>query len=324
MKTILLLIVLLTGTAVRAQEELEQLMDDITPKTEKSAISATFKSPQIINVQSSETVHHHDLLFTVMHRFGDIAGDFGGVHTFYGLDNSSDILIGFDYGLSDRWSLGLGRTKGSPNGTNTSQKQLFYLKTKYRLVRQTDQGMPFSLTLFGNAVASGMEKEELATSDANFQKFSDRMSFVAQAIIARKFSNDLSLALLPTYVRRNYVTFQDMNDLFGLGVGGRMKVSRRMALIADYFLSVRSQESRDYFLQEKGFRFYNPLGLGLEIETGGHVFNFIFTNATAILENQFIPSTSSSWAKGGFRWGFSISRTFTLSGKAEQNGQSFK
>lgn len=318
MRIILLLIVLFAGTALKAQQqELGELMDDLSPKQEKSAVSATFKSPQIINGQSSETVHHHDLLFVVMHRFGDIAGDFGGVHTFYGLDNSSDILIGFDYGLTDRWSLGLGRAKGSPNGTNTSQKQLFYLKTKYRLIRQTSQGIPFSLTMFGNAVASGMEREELATSDTDFQKFSDRMSFVAQAIIARKFSNDLSLALLPTYIRRNYVTFQDMNDLFGLGIGGRMKVTKRMALVADYFLSVRSSESKDYFLQEKGFRFYNPLGLGLEIETGGHVFNFIFTNATAILENQFIPSTSSSWGKGGFRWGFSITRTFTLSGKPE-------
>lgn len=317
MRNILLLIVLLTGTTAWAQQEMDKMMDDISPKNEKPAVSATFKSPQIINGQSSEIVHHHDLLFVVMHRFGDIAGDFGGVHTFYGLDNSSDILIGFDYGLSDRWSLGVGRVKGSPNGTNTSQKQLFYLKTKYRLTRQTEQGMPFSVTLFGNAVASGMEKEKLATSDADFQKFSDRMSFVAQAIFARKFSDNLSLALLPTYVRRNYVTFMDMNDLFSLGIGGRMKLTHRMSVIADYFLSLRSQQSRDYFLQQKGFHFYNPLGLGLEMETGGHVFNFIFTNSTAILENQFIPSTSSSWTKGGFRWGFSISRTFTLKKEPE-------
>ncbi|HLN74955.1 MAG: DUF5777 family beta-barrel protein [Methylococcaceae bacterium] len=313
MKTLLLLIVLLAGTAVKGQQELDKMMEDLTPETGKAAVSASFKSPQIVNGQSSETVHHHDLLFVVMHRFGDIAGDFGGIHTFYGLDNSSDILIGFDYGLSDRLSLGVGRTKGSPNGSNTSQKQLFYFKPKYRLIRQTaDNRQPFSLTLFGNAVLSGMEKEKLATSDADFQKFTDRMSFVAQAIMARKFSENLSLALMPTYVRRNYVTFMDMNDLFGLGFGGRMKVTRRMSVIGDYFLSLRSRQSKDYFLQQKGFRFYNPLGLGLEMETGGHVFNFIFTNSTAILENQFIPSTSSSWTKGGFRWGFSISRTFTL------------
>jgi hypothetical protein len=175
--------------------------------------------------------------------------------------------------------------------------------------------MPLSVTLYANGVISGMNKLNITTTDADFQKYSDRLSSVAQAIITRKFSDNLSLAILPTYVRRNYVSFMDMNDLFALGLGGRMKVSHRMAIIADYFRSFRSQESKNYFLQQKGFRFYNPLGLGLEMETGGHVFNFIFTNSTAILENQFIPSTSSTWSNGGFRWGFSISRTFTLSQK---------
>jgi len=176
--------------------------------------------------------------------------------------------------------------------------------------------MPISVTLFGNGILSGMDKLPDVTTDADFQKYSDRMSYDAQVIITRKFSDNFSLALLPTFVRRNYVSFMDMNNMFALGIGGRMKITHRMAVIADYFLSFRSQESKNYFLQQKnGFKFYNPLGLGLEMETGGHVFNFIFTNSTAILENQFIPSTISSWFKGGFRWGFSISRTFTLSKK---------
>jgi len=314
MKTFpVILFLLLCAVSLKAQDDLNQLLDDAVPKNKRLPVSATFKSPQIINGQSNETMHKHDLLFVVMHRFGDIAGSYGGIQTFYGLDNSSDILIGFDYGISNRLSFGFGRAKGSPNGTNTSQKQLFYVKTKYRLLRQsTDNQIPLSVTLFGNGVVSGMTRLNLATSDADFQKFSDRMSFVAQAIIARKFGNNFSFALSPTYVRRDYVSFMDMNNMFGLGLGGRLKVSHRMALVADYFLSFRSQESKNYFLQQKGFRFYNPLGVGLEVETGGHVFNFIFTNSTAILENQFIPSTSSSWIKGGFRWGFSISRTFTL------------
>lgn len=314
MRTILILSFLfICTTLLKAQDDLNQLLDDALPKYGRLPVSATFKSPQIINGQSNETIHKHDLVFVVMHRFGDIAGNYGGIQTFYGLDNSSDILIGFDYGISNRLSFGFGRTKGAPNGTSTSQKQLFYAKTKYRLIRQsTDNRIPVSVTLFGNGVVSGMDRQNLATSDADFQKFSDRMSFVAQAIIARKFSNNFSFALSPTYVRRDYVSFMDMNNLFALGLGGRLKVSRRMAIIADYFLSFRSQESKNYFLQKKGFRFYNPLGIGLEMETGGHVFNFIFTNSTALLENQFIPSTSSTWTKGGFRWGFSISRTFTL------------
>lgn len=318
MRTItFILFVFVCSLSLKAQDDLSKLFNDVASNKEKLPVIATFKSPQIVNGQSNETMHKHDLLFVVMHRFGDIAGSSGGMQTFYGLDNSSDILIGFDYGISYRWSLGFGRTKGASN-TITSQKQLFYVKTKYRLIRQsTDNRIPVSVTLFGNSVASGMAKQTRdPTSDSDFQKFADRLSFVSQAIITRKFSDNFSLALSPTYVRRNYVTFMDMNNIFGLGIGGRLKVSRRMAVIADYFLSFRSQESKNYFLQQK-FRFYNPLGVGLEMETGGHVFNFIFTNSTAILENQFIPSTSSSWTKGGFRWGFSISRTFTLSKKSD-------
>lgn len=308
-----LLLTCICSTALVAQDELSSLFNDSEAEQKRLPVIATFKSPWIINGQSNETIHKNDLLFVVKHRFGDLAGSNGGVKTFFGLDNSTDILIGFDYGLSDQWSIGLGRAKGAPNGISTHQRQLFYVNSKYRLIQQTfgDQ-VPVSVSLFGNAVVSTMEKTDLGTSDASFQKFGDRMSYVAQAIITRKFSDKLSLALSPTYVRRNYVSFHDMNNLFALGIGSRMKFSRRMALVVDYVFSFRSQESQDYFLEQQEFKFYNPLGIGLEIETGGHVFNLSFTNSTAILENQFIPGTSSSWADGEFRWGFSITRTFTL------------
>src|SRR5690606_17067904 len=110
----------------------------------------------------------------------------------------------------------------------------------------------------------------------------------------------------------NYVTHMDMNNLLAIGLGGRLKFTPSVALVADYFLTLRSRKSTDYFKEEKDFKLYNPLGIGLEIETGGHVFNLSFTNSTAILENQFIPGTSSSWTKGEFRWGFGITRVFTL------------
>ena len=310
---ILSLIIGISTIPATAQDDLGRLFGDSLARERDLPVIATFKSPRIINGQSNETIHKHDLLFVVMHRFGDIAGDFGGTKSFFGLDNSTDILIGFDYGISDRLSAGFGRAKGAPNGTSTDQNQLFYIHTKYRLLRQTgNDRMPFSVTLFGNSVVSATEKHDLSTSDASFQKFDDRMSYLAQMIIARKFSDNLSLALSPTYLRRNYVSYMDMNNLFALGIGGRMKVSPRMAVVIDYFLSFRSQSSKDYFRIEKDFRFYNPLGAGLEIETGGHVFNLSFMNSTAILENQFIPATSSSWGKGGFRWGFSITRTFRI------------
>jgi len=296
-----------------AQDDLSKLFKDSTSKQEHIPVIATFKSPQIINGQSNETIHKQDLLFVVGHRFGDIAGKNGGVSNFFGLDNSSDILIAFDYGISDKLSVGVGRAKGAANGVNTDQKQLFYLNMKYRLVHQTtDDYIPVSVTLFGNGLISAMEKIETGTSDANFQQFGDRMAYLGQMIITRKFNDRFSLALLPTYVRRNYVPFMDMNNIFALGIGGRLKVNKTMAVVIDYFYTFRSEESKNYFEKQKDFKFYNPLGIGFEIETGGHVFNVGFTNATAILENQFIPSTSSSWLDGGFRWGFSITRTFSL------------
>ncbi len=315
MKFMFLLMITCLGTAsLKAQDDLSKLFKDTTGRQGRIPVIATFKSPQIINSQSNETTPKSDLLFIVMHRFGDIGGTNGGINTFFGLDNSSDILIGFNYGITDKLSTGVGRVKGAPNGTGTDKRQLVYLNLKYRLLQQTeDNYIPLSVSLFGNAAVSVMEKSDLATSDAAFTKFGDRMSYVTQAIIARKFNDKVSFALMPTYVRRNFVPFMDENNSFALGIGGRVKFSKRMAIVADYFHNFRSGESKDYFLSQKDFHFYDPLGVGLEIETGGHVFNMIFTNSTAILENQYIQNTSSSWTKGEFRWGFSISRTFNLS-----------
>lgn len=299
------------SVTVFSQDDLSKLFEDSTLNHDH--VIATFKSFQIINAQSNETIHKQDLLFVVGHRFGDLAGTNGGIKNFFGLDNSSDILIAFDYGISDDLSIGVGRAKGAGNGVNTDQKQLFYLNAKYRLLKQTmDDRIPLSVTLFGNGLLSTMEKSEISTSDANFQEFNDRMNYLAQAILARKFNDHFSLALLPTYVRRNYVPFMDMNNMFAMGIGGRLKVNKSMAVVADYFYAFRSDESKRYFEDQKDFKFYNPLGIGFEIETGGHVFNVGFTNATALLDNQFIPSTSSSWTKGEFRWGFSITRTFSF------------
>lgn len=318
MKKLMIAFLCFYAVSVSAQGNLESLFADSSLTDGSLPVISTFKSSRVINAQSVETVHKNDLVFTVLHRFGDIGGSNGGVDTFFGLDNSSDIQIGFDYGITDRLSVGLGRVKGSPNGVNTYQRQLFYLTGKYRLLRQTnDDHVPFSAALYGNGVISGMKKMDSSISDANFNEHGDRLSFVAQLILARKFSSKFSAELMPTYVHRNLVTYMDQSDLFALGIALRMKFTKKMALVVDYFHNFRSTESEEYFRQEKSFRFYAPLGVGIEIETGGHVFNMSFTNSTAILENQFIPSTSSSWGKGEVRWGFSISRTFSL-GKSDK------
>ena len=291
-----------------AQDSLGELFGKDSVR--RDPVIATFKSTRIINGQSNETLAKGDLDFRVAHRFGDMGGSGGGSSTFFGLDNSTDIRIAFEYGIIDRLTAGISRAKGSGNFT-----QMYEVLGKYKLLRQTmDNRVPVGVTVFANAVASGM-KSSVEKSDVNyFDSFSSRMSYTAQAIISRKFGELISLAVLPTFVHRNRVGYKDMNNMFAMGVGGRLRFSKRVALVVDYFVPFRDEESKDYYAS-RGTEFYNSLGVGVEIETGGHVFHLNFTNSTAILENQFIPETVTTWTQGQFRWGFNISRRFSLGRK---------
>jgi len=300
----------LAGLTAHAQDQdLSKLFDGVTDSlaTARQPVTATFKSPRIVNLRSNESIARHELDFQVMHRFGDIAGHDGGVRTFYGLDFSTDIRIGFDYGLTDHLTVGIARAKG-----NTAQRELYEGSLKYKLLEQNRGGSrPVGVTLFGNAVVSGMTSTTDESLASTFQRPADRWSFVGQVIFTRKFNDRLSLALLPTVVHRVLVEQHDDNTVPAIGIGGRFRFNQRLSLIADYVLVHRSSSSRDYY-RDRGIEFYNPLGVGLEVETGGHVFALTFTNSAPILENQFIPETRSTWTKGQFRWGFTISRRFAL------------
>lgn len=312
----------LAPAGLMAQDSLSSLFPDTALTEPHRPVQTTFKSTIIVNAQSNETVHKHNLVFNVSHRFDDIAGDFGGVSTFFGLDNSTDIKIFFEYGISDRLMVGLGRAKGSPEFRKVTVpfnnlSELWEGKVKYRLLQQTaDDAVPLAITVFANGVVSSREADPDVSSDAHFEKGGDRWSFMGQLILARKFSEHFSLALLPTLLHRNAVAFQDEDNLLALGLGLRWQFNHHMAIVADGFMPFRSAASRDYF-SANGITFYAPISLGWEIETGGHVFHIDFTNATAILENQFIPYTTRDWGQGQFRWGFNIARTFSLGARAQ-------
>ena len=295
---------------VCAQENMENFLPVETTEKDTVPVYATFKSSRIINSRSNEIVHKGELEFMVSHRFGDAAGRYGGFETLYGTDNAADIKIAFDYGLTNHLSVGFARAKGA-----TAIRQLLETNIKYKLIEQTERNRrPFGVTLFGNAVVSTMTSNINNKVPDHFDTFSDRWSFVSQAIIVRKFNSTFSLAVLPTYVHYNRVVYGDSNDIFAMGIGARYKVSKRMALIGDYFYTFDSKNRKEYF-ERNGLPFYNPLAVGLEIETGGHVFQLTFMNNTALLENQFIPYTTTSWEQGQFRWGFSISRPFSFNKK---------
>lgn len=271
-----------------------------------------FASPKLINARTVELVPKGTLEFSVTHNFGDIGGTLGGAKTFFGLDNATDVRIGFQYGLSDRINLIAARAKGA-----SLVQQLYETGLAWRIMQQaTGNKKPFSLTLFANNVISGMKAAANPEQDNSFGNFSDRLSQAVQLMIARRMGK-VSLQLSPTWVHRNYVVTGDENNLFALGAAIRLPVKGRFNLIADYFHTFRSRESIDFY-KSQGIRFYGALGVGAELVTEGHVFHLNFTNATEILENRFIPRTITNWGDGQFRWGFTITREFRFR-KKERN-----
>lgn len=296
MKKILLIFLSLLLTTIIKAQSLDSLMAIMGNENQvRTPVTATFKTTRVILSHSNETVKKYNMDFRVSHRFGDFAGDNGGSETLYGLDNASDIRIAFEYGVTDRLTAGFGRNK-------IAQLLDFYLK--YKLVEQTtDNSTPVSVTLF---TSSGLTPRRVE-SDI-YDVYAHRISYVTQAIIARKFSSNLSVEILPTWLHRNYVSdFRDENDNFAIGIAGRYKFTKRFGIVADYYFV-----NSDFRQNKTNDTFYNPLGLGIEIETGGHVFSINFANSEGIVENNFIPETRSSWLNGGFRFGFNISRMFTL------------
>lgn len=282
-------------------DDWKKVLDESASSEKGEPVLATFKTTRIINAQTIETVKARTLDFRVSHRFGAIGSNSGGdAHNLYGFDVSSDIRLAFEYGITDRLTVGFGRSKRMENLQGL---------IKYRLLQQTtDNKIPFAVTLYSDAAFSP-EKDV----DSNYVKWQHRLNYTTQLLIARKFSSGISFQLMPTWVHRNYVTyFDDENDLFSLGVGGRIKISKRSAIIFDYFhtFSKFRQNSGDYFYVAN--KYYPPLGLGWEIETGGHVFSIMFTNSAGIIESDFISNTTDSWLDGGFRFSFNISRNFGL------------
>jgi len=259
----------------------------------------TFKDTRVINTQSTETLKKHQLDVRIGHRFGDLAGDAGGWQTFYGLENASDVLIGVDYGFSDRLSLGIFRTKGAG-----PLKQLLTFNAKYKLIEQSSK-KALSLALVGMSTLSTMQSSETIGAINNFEVFAHRLVNNAQLIIARKFSDGLSLQLVSSYTHRNVVDELDENGIFALGLAGRIQLTKVMGLITDLTLPFSDIRNAD-----NGY--FPPLGFGLEFDTGGHVFQINVTNSTGLMETDYIPYTRSSWGEGQFRLGFTISRLFNL------------
>ena len=286
-----LAIIFLATAPLLAQDDLLEMLDNSTNE-ETVYTSATFKSSRIINGQSVEQMKARQLDVRIHHRFGPVNLGSDG---FWGLDESN-VYLGAEYGLTDNLMIGIGRTsvEKTVNGT-----------LKYRLLRQSTgkKNMPISVSLFG---AMDVKTAKWMYPDKK-DYFSNRLTYVFQAMIARKFSDHISLQLTPTMVHRNLVKeATDMNDVYAVGFGGRCKISRRVSLNAEYFMVVRPFYNFDSFNET------NSLSVGFDLETGGHVFQIMLTNSVGMIEKGFIGETNQKWKDGGIRLGFNISRVFSF------------
>ncbi len=278
-----------TDTSAHDGDDLMAMLTDESGPAKKEFTTSTFKTTRIANGHSIENVGKGILDFRVNHRFGEING---GFKEFFGLDNATTRL-GFDYGVTDWLMIGIGRST--------------YLKDvdgflKVKLLKQTQNNkMPVSISYLG--AVSAQDVKVIDPPAGSDYPFSNRVAYVNQLLIARKFSNWLSLQLMPTHIHYNFVQYRDdPNDVFAIGVGGRVKLTNRIAFTGEYYM-VAGDKMRDT---------RNSLTLGFDIETGGHVFQLLFTNSTGITERTVIGQTTGRWEKGDIHFGFNISRVFTL------------
>jgi hypothetical protein len=285
-KIILLLFVISFTAKVSAQDLLDAFGKD-SAKTNYTY--ATFKTTRIVNGHSVENEARGVLLFMISHHFGPINS---GSYNFFGLDQST-IRLGLEYGITDRLSVGVGRS---------SYEKTFDGFLKYKLLKQSSgyKTMPVTVSLLTTMAINSLKWQD--PTRENF--FSSRLSYTYQMLIARKFNNDLSLQIAPTMVHKNLVAgANDANDFYAMGFGGRYKLTQRMSVNCEYYSLLN---------QPKSGTLDNSLSVGVDIETGGHVFQFFLTNSQPMFERGFITETKGKWGKGDILFGFNISRVFTI------------
>jgi hypothetical protein len=268
------------------QDDLLNMIDKEPAKPE--AVKATFKTTRILNGHSIENVAKRHLDFRINHRFGLLNS---GLDQFWGLDFAR-IRLGLEYGLTDKLMVGVGR--------NNFSKKAFDYFAKYRILSQTNtQSVPISLSGFISAAVD-------ITKVMGTSELVDRTTYTYQLLIARKFTEGISFQFTPTLIHRNQIETADLkNDIFALGFGGRIKISKRTSFNFEYFyLFDHKKVSRQPIV--------NNLSLGFDIETGGHVFQLHFTNSLGLIEKDFIASTTNKWDKGQISYGFNVSRTFSF------------
>lgn len=270
-----------------AQDDLLALLGDSPSATEYA--TASFKTNRVINLHSLESTAAGVLDIKISHRFGFLNGGFSEL---FGLD-AATIRLGADYGLSKRITVGFGRS---------SYEKTYDGFVKYKFLRQSTgaKNMPVTAAFLAT---TAIKTIPWANPDRKNYP-SSRMYYTFQLVVGRKFSDAFSLQLSPTLVHRNLVrTASESNDVLALGAAIRQKLTKRLAINAEYVYVLPGQLADGY---------KNSLSIGFDIETGGHVFQLHFTNSTSMIEKGFVTETVGDWTDGGIHFGFNVSRVFTV------------
>lgn len=283
------------SVSLHAQGLLDQLEAE-TAKDEpkREPVMATFKGTRLINGHSVEIPAKGELLFIIAHRFGKLSS---GFYELIGLDQAT-MRFGFEYSPTNWLNIGVGRST--------------YMKTydgfiKAKVLRQSTGKRPIPLSM---VLLAGSSIHSLKWQDKSRKNyFTSRMDYYFQIMLARKFTERFSLQIMPSMVHKNLVTkANESNDIFTLGIGGRFKVSNRIAIMAEYHWLVPGQR----LPYVNGLKPRSALAIGIDIETGGHVFQIQFTNAQAMFEKGFLAETTGNILKGDIHLGFNITRTFSF------------
>jgi hypothetical protein len=285
MKKVFLNTFLIIASIQQCSQHLLAILERAAPEME-NIVSATFKGTRIVNGHSIENRKNKELEFIISHRFGRVNT---GFEELFGLDQAN-IRFALEYGLTDDLTVGLGRS---------SFDKTYDGYLKYSLLKQKTgvNAFPFAVSLFGSIAAKSQK-----AIPGEERTFAESLFYVGQVLIAKKVNSSLSVQLTPTYVHRNLVAIDaDPHDIFALGFGTRVKVSKRVSLNAEYYQQFDKLES---------INARNSLAFGVDIESGGHVFQIILSNAITMVEKSFITETTGNFFGGDIHLGFNLSRTF--------------
>lgn len=290
-----ILCAILMGTVALAQDD---LLSELEADVDNSGpIIAAFKGLKVVNFESTKLAGAGDFYFVVAHRFGSIEN---GFDDFFGLDNAVTQLK-FIYGINEWLNAGIARS---------SFDKKYGVHAKYRIVGQQEDGFPLTVVGYNLLTINTALDEDLLPN----LEFSDRLTYTTQVLLSRKVTSAFSVLLAPTYIHENLATrsvvnnedgstsvFDEENDQFALGLGGRYKVAPRWSINVDYGIHLNRNSNSN---------FVNPLSIGVDLETGGHVFQMHFTNAQGMFEEAYIVRAQGDWGDGDIYFGFNLSRVF--------------